>query len=259
MEDLQLNPLKGRMLCASHHSGEGHIPSSLSILDLLWCLYEHVLRLDPFDQHRDFFILSKGHASLALYSVLAEKDLIDSLALANFGAFNSQLGGHPDKSKISYVEASTGSLGHGLPIAIGVALAKRAQNLSGYTYVLVGDGECNEGTIWESALLAAHHGLSRLCCIVDFNHSTDRALGIGSLVKKFEAFDWEVEEIDGHDHSQIIAALNRFQNKKDAKPSCIVANTIKGKGLTRMENNPEWHHKAPNANELAELLQELGI
>lgn len=252
-----LNPLRGRMLRAAYDSGEGHIPSSLSILDILWCLYDQVLRIDPFDQQRDIFILSKGHASLALYSVLAEKGLIDLSALANFGKFNSELGGHPDRNKITFVEASTGSLGHGLPIAIGMALAKRAQNLSGNVYVLIGDGECNEGTIWESALLAAHHRLNNLCCIVDFNHSTDRALNVGSLVKKFEAFDWDVCEINGHDHSQITSALNQLQNK--SKPMCIVANTIKGKGLARMENNPEWHHKTPNENELTELLQELGV
>lgn len=254
-----LNSLRGNMLRASHDAGEGHIPSSLSILDILWCLYDRVLALEPFDQNRDIFILSKGHASLALYSVLAEKGFIESSALEDFGKFNSILGGHPDKSKITYVEASTGSLGHGLPIAIGMALAKKVQNLSGNVYVLVGDGECNEGTIWEGALLASHHALSKLCCIVDFNHSTDRALGMGSLVKKFEAFDWDVEEIDGHDHAQIISALNRFRDKEHIKPLCIIANTIKGKGLARMENNPEWHHKTPTVSELVELLQELGV
>ena len=258
MEYLKLNSLRGRILKASHNSGEGHIPSCLSILDLLWCLYDQVLSLDPFDQGRDIFILSKGHASLALYAVLAEKGFIESSSLVDFVRFHSQLGGHPDKNKIPYVEASTGSLGHGLPIALGIALAKRSQNLSGNTYVLVGDGECNEGTIWESALLASHHRLNRLCCIVDFNHSTDRALGIGSLVNKFEAFDWEVKEIDGHNHSQIISVLRGFRSNNNLRPLCIVANTVKGKGLTRMENNPEWHHKSPNASELEELLRELG-
>jgi transketolase len=172
--------------------------------------------------------------------------------LNTFCDVDSKLGGHPT-DKIFGVESSTGSLGHGLPIGVGMALAYRIKKYKGKVYVLVGDGEANEGTIWESALLAKHHDLNNLCCIIDFNHSTDRAVNLGNLHRKFSSFGWDVIEIDGHDHDQIKAALTY----PSTKPICIIANTIKGKGLSQIENNPEWHHKFPNETEYQNMINEL--
>src|SRR3989338_7104900 len=183
-----LKTLKQIIVTASAKSGEGHIPSAFSVLDILWVFYAKVFKFilkNPLDQRRDIFILSKGHASLGLYAVLAEKGFFPLSELENFGKFNSMLGGHPDRNKFPGIEASTGSLGHGFPISLGIAMGLKIRRNSGKVFVLIGDGECNEGTVWESALLASHHNLSNLTCVVDYNHSTDRALGIGDVAKKF--------------------------------------------------------------------------
>lgn len=239
-------------------TGEGHIPSAFSILDLLWVLYDRVLNVTPQnarDPDRDRLVLSKGHASLGLYAMLAEKGFIDTQTLNGFATFESRLGGHPDRTKVPGVEASTGSLGHGLPMAIGLALGMKIKKQSHKVYAIVGDGECNEGTIWESALLAAHHELSNLYCIVDYNHSGDRALNLGDLRKKFESFDWLAVSVNGHDQKEIYRALTQ---QSDRKPIAIIAETVKGYGSKIMENNPEWHHKAPKqGEELDRILKEL--
>ena len=258
-KDIQapINRLKRQIITATVPVEEGHIPSALSILDILWVLYSRVLHIDPNtpkSDDRDRFILSKGHGALALYAVLAERGFFPTYELERFATFNSILGGHPDRNKVPGIEASTGSLGHGFPMAVGVAMALKIQQSPYRVYTLIGDGECNEGTVWESALLAVHHKLSNLCCIVDYNHSTDRALLVGDLERKFSAFGWESCVIDGHDHEQINNAL---ASQPEDRPYVIVANTIKGYGCKRMENNPEWHHKAPSAQELAEILEEL--
>jgi transketolase len=164
------------------------------------------------------------------------------------------LGGHPDSNKLEQIIASTGSLGHGLPIAAGIAMAFKIRSLDGRIFCLVGDGECNEGTIWESALLASHHKLDNICCIIDFNHSTDRALSLGDLEKKFLAFGWHVISIDGHSHSQIADA---YSFRAIEKPVAIIANTIKGKGVAMMENEPAWHHRNPTEQELEQIQKEL--
>ncbi|OGH88692.1 MAG: transketolase [Candidatus Magasanikbacteria bacterium RIFOXYC2_FULL_42_28] len=238
-------------------SGEGHIPSALSVLDILWVLYDRVLKVDsknPRDINRDRFILSKGHASLGLYAVLARKNFFSDEVWRSFGSFDSLLGGHPDRNKVPGVEASTGSLGHGFPMAVGMALALRIKNTPARVFALIGDGEANEGTIWESSLLAAHHKLSNLCCIVDSNHSTDRALLVNNLSEKFKYFGWDTIEIDGHDHDEIYAALNTPISRE---PLAIIANTIKGHGVKMMENDPSWHHRIPSAQELGEALSSL--
>lgn len=253
----KIKEMKRSIVEMSTVSGEGHIPSAFSILDILWVLYDKILKInpqDPKDPKRDRFILSKGQASLALYSVLAEKDFFDKKELNTFGQFNSILGGHPDRNKIPGVEASTGSLGHGLSIAIGVALGLKIKKIKSRVFVLIGDGECNEGSIWESALLASHHNLSNLCCLVDYNHSTDRALLMGDLSKKFQAFGWRTFTIDGHDHRQIYKVLSKFDG---SSPVAVIANTIKGYGCKMMENNPAWHHRSPNNEELEEILKEI--
>jgi len=255
----KLHKLKETAIRAAAKAGEGHIPSALSILDILWVLYDQVLTYNPKDANdpaNDHFILSKGHASLGLYSVLAEKGLIDVKELETFGAFDSKLGGHPDRNKIPWVEASTGSLGHGFPIAVGIALGLKIQKKNNRVFAIIGDGESNEGSIWEAALLANHHSLNNLCCIVDYNHSTDRALEVGDLVKKFESFGWKAVSVDGHDQIELAKVLGK-ESQDQGKPLAVIANTIKGYGIKSMEHNPAWHHRSPSAEEIATIVKEL--
>ena len=252
-----LSKLRPHTIVAATTAGEGHISSALSILDILWVLYDLVLRIDPKDpksEGRDRFVLSKGHGSLALYAVLAEKGFFPISELEHFASFDSLLGGHPDRNKVPGVEASTGSLGHGFPISVGIALGLKIKKIDSKVFVLIGDGEANEGSVWESALLASHHNLSNLCCIVDYNHSTDRALKVGDMVSKFKAFGWESFSINGHDHDEIYSALSCPHN---LAPLAIVAETVKGFGCKMMENNPEWHHKSPRKEDLPAILEQL--
>jgi transketolase len=249
--------IKRKIIEIATKSQEGHIASAFSILDILWVLYDKVLNISPetVDRpERDILVLSKGHSSIGLYAVLAEKGFIKRKIFETFAQFESVLGGHPDRTKIPGIEASTGSLGHGFPMAVGIALAKKIRKQKGKVYAIVGDGECNEGTIWESALLAAYYKLKNLYCVVDYNHSNDRSLVLGNLKAKFESFGWRTVAIDGHSHKEIYKALT--QKSKD-KPIAIIAETIKGKGVKRMEHNPEWHHKAPKPEELKIILKEL--
>ncbi len=250
--------LRKAIVRAGYLSGEGHIPSALSVLDILWVLYHRIMHIDPShpdDPGRDIFVLSKGHASLGLYAVLAERGFFPRSELDGFCAYGSPLGGHPHWKKVPGVEASTGSLGHGFPMSVGVALGLKIKGLRNRVFCLAGDGECNEGTIWESALLAAHHGLDRLCAIVDYNHSTDRALQLGDLARKFEAFGWEARVINGHCHSEVEMAL---REPVPGRPLVVIAETVKGRGCKVMENNPAWHHKAPTAEEYRLIMEELG-
>jgi transketolase len=254
-----LNKMKRSIVIAAANAGEGHIASAFSILDILWVLYDQVLNLHSIQSKnldRDRFVLSKGHACLGLYAVLAKKGFFSLLELENtFCKFSSIFGGHPNCNKVPGVEASTGSLGHGLPFALGIALGYKIKSIPQRVFTLIGDGECNEGTIWESVLLAAHHNLNNLCCIIDYNHSTDRALLLNDIARKFESFDWATIIINGHDHKEI---LNALQKTDSQKPTAIIANTIKGFGCSRMENDPAWHHRVPTKEELIEVLIELG-
>jgi transketolase len=220
--------LKQQIVQAAYDAGEGHIPSALSIVDIVSVLYDKILGPD------DRFILSKGHGSLALYVVLFTKGMISKEQLITFGKYGSILGGHPDRNKVPGVVASTGSLGHGLPIAVGIALAKKIKGEPGRVYCLVGDGECNEGSIWEAAMLAVHHKLYNLTVVVDYNHSTDRALYLGDIADKFRAFGFG----------------------GPSSPVADIVNTAKGNGCARMAD-PAWHHRIPNATELVEILKEL--
>jgi len=251
-----INRLKKEIVVATMRASEGHIPSAFSILDILWVLYSRVLHIDPNNprsDNRDRFILSKGHGALALYALLAERGFFPTFELERFATFNSILGGHPDCNKVPGVEASTGSLGHGLPMGVGMAMGMRIRGVNSNVYVLVGDAECNEGSIWESALLAKHHRLSNLTCIVDYNHSTDRALLLGDIAAKFSSFGWFASTIDGHNHGAIYDALIK---RKTDRPTAIIAETVKGYGCKRMENNPAWHHGAPTHEELSSILEE---
>ena len=222
-----------KILKTAKNGGEGHVPSSLSILNILEVLYAHYIKKNGHNR----FILSKGHGCISLYAILEKYKFIKNID--TFCKFNSNFGGHPDSNKINGVETSTGSLGHGFPFSIGLAMAKKIKNEQGKIITLIGDGECNEGTIWESCLLASHHNLDNLICIIDHNRSTNRALKVDDLNKKFLSFGWQTLSIDGHNKNQIYRALK----KQKRKPLAIIANTIKGKGIKFMENNPEWHHK----------------
>jgi transketolase len=242
--------MKKYILEAAFHGQEGHIPSAFSILDIIYVLYHEFITNQ---ESNNKFVLSKGHGCLALYAALVNFNYIPESELLSFGSFSGKLGGHPDKTKVSGVEASTGSLGHGLPIAVGMAWSRKLQGTNGKIFVLIGDGEANEGSIWESALLASEHNLNNLVCVIDFNNSTDRAIKIDPLGSKFESFGWEVLEIDGHSQTEISAAL-KFNSKK---PLCLIAKTIKGNGIPEMVDNPAWHHSKLTLNKYKELVDNL--
>ena len=213
---LETKTLIKRILEIAYRDGMGHIPSALSILDIVWCLYDKVMTKD------DQFILSKGHGCMALYAVLEAKGLLD---------WSKPLQGHPKRG--GDILASTGSLGHGLPMAIGLAKAKKIKGETGRVFCLIGDGECNEGSVWECALLAAHHKLDNLVVVVDQNYSSDRALDMGSIVNKFEAFEWHSYDVIGH---------KNFDWYFDEKPSAIVFHNTKGHGIPFMQEN-SWHNR----------------
>lgn len=217
-----MDTLRKRILEVALRDGMGHIPSALSIVDIIWYLYDKQMG------ENDQFILSKGHGVMALYAVLEAKGLID---------WSTKLMGHPKRG--GAILASTGSLGHGFPMAVGLALAKKLKGDEGKVYCLVGDGECNEGTIWESALIASHHKLDNLVVIVDYNKSGERAVSVGSLSEKFHAFGFSTWDIYGHSTKDMDLA---FATQTE-KPLCIVASCVKGKGVGFMQNNPEWHNK----------------
>ncbi|MDC0236154.1 transketolase [Candidatus Pelagibacter sp.] len=234
--------LISRIAELSFNAKEGHVPSALSILDIIWVIYNKVLNVKLIksqSENRDFFILSKGHGCLAQYVVLEQKGIVSKKDLNSFCKYKSNFGGHPDSKKIKGVECSTGSLGHGFPFAAGVAYGNKLLNKKSKIIALIGDGECNEGSVWETCMIASHHNLNNLICIIDKNKSTDRALKIDNLNLKFKSFGWNTISIDGHSHKDIYKAVNI----KSEKPLAIIANTVKGKGINFMENNPEWHHK----------------
>lgn len=221
---------------------EGHIASALSILDFLYELYFNKLT------DNDKFVLSKGHASLALYSVFLDKGYITEDQFYSFGQKDSILGGHPSSKKINEILLSTGSLGHGLPFCIGLAMAKKIKKEDGYIYCLIGDGEANEGTTWESALAASTYKLDNLVCIMDFNKSGERAIKLNSCENKFTSFGWNSFTVNnGNDPKEINETFDKII--KNEKPTFIQLNTIKGYGIPIMENNPEWHHKQPTTQE----------
>ena len=240
----------------SEKAQEGHVPSALSILDIVWVIYNNFLDINLIKKKsfkRDFFILSKGHGCLAQYVVLERKNFFGKKLLNSFCKYQSKFGGHPDSNKINGVECSTGSLGHGFPFAAGIAYGNKLKKIKSKVIALIGDGECNEGSVWETCLIASHQKLKNLICIVDKNNSTDRALKIDSIKKKFLAFGWDAIEINGHSENQIFNALS----KKSKKPLAIIAHTTKGKGIKFMENNPEWHHKSINTDLLKKIKLDL--
>ena len=230
-------------------SRRGHIASALSILEIVRVLYDSVLRVDPANpswKDRDRFILSKGHGCMALYLLLAERGFFPYDELFRFTKFDSILGSHPDLEKVPGCEASTGSLGHGLPIGVGLALAARLEKASWRVFVLVGDGECQEGTTWEAAVVASKHRLDHLAVLVDSNKmqcfSTVREVGdLEPFADKWRAFGFAVREVDGHDPVALLEALEALPYEA-GRPSCLICHTVKGKGVLRMEGSPAWHH-----------------
>ncbi len=243
----------------------GHPGGDLSAADILAALYTGVLRFDP--RHpawpdRDRFILSKGHCSAALYSTLAYAGFFPPERLAEYMKPLSPLNGHPDRNKVPGVEANTGPLGHGLPIAVGAAKAAKIKGAAWRTFVLTGDGELQEGSNWEAAMTAAHFGLDNLTVIVDRNRlqqgdETENTVGLEPLPDRWRAFGWAVRDVDGHDLDALVRTFcsTPFET---GRPNCVIAHTRKGCGVSFMENRVEWHHRIPTAQELAAALDELG-
>jgi transketolase len=242
----------------------GHIGGDFSVADILTTLFFGVLKLDPNNPdwaERDRFILSKGHCSAALYSVLAMRGFFEIDLLKTFMAPLSVLNGHPNRREISGVEANTGPLGHGLPIGVGCAIAARLAEADRRVFVVLGDGELQEGSNWEAAMAAGHRGLSNLTAIVDRNRlqqgagpeDTNR---LEPLADKWRSFGWDVQEVDGHDHGALYDTLSK---RGGSHPRCVVARTIKGKGVSFIENRVEWHHKVPSLEQVQLALKELAI
>ena len=237
------------IVTAAHSAKHGHIPSALSIVEIMQS-YHNVETQD------DVMILSKGHGCLALYSLLVIQGHVDKKELLTFGKKGSRLGGHPDRNKLDKIYASTGALGHGFPIAVGAAMARKILKKDGRVFCVIGDGEANEGTIWESCMVASKNKLNNLVCIVDNNNSQIRSLPVEDLGKKFQSFGWEVWDIDGHDIEMISRAITDCN--PDEKPTAVIANTIKGKGIKDIENDMfAWHHRAPTNEELERFCEEI--
>ncbi len=261
------NEIRFSAMTMTHHSKLGHTGGDLSASDILAALYlGGVLRVDPTVpdwSQRDRFIMSKGHCSGAFYSALAFSGFFPRSILKTYMDPLSMLNGHPDRNKLPGVEANTGPLGHGLPIAVGCALAARMRGESWRTYVLTGDGELNEGSNWEAAMTAHQYGLDSLVVMVDLNRIqqgdfTEKIIRMDPMGAKWEAFGFAVEEVNGHDPAALLDCFARLPFEP-GKPNCILANTIKGKGISFAENNPAWHHGVPTSEQLAQAAQELGV
>ena len=248
-----------------HTSKSGHPGGSLSAVEILTALYFDEMNIDINDckmEDRDRFVLSKGHAAPVLYATLANKGYFDKEELNGLRKINRMLQGHPDMKGTPGVEMSTGSLGQGFSVACGMAMASKLDNAPWRVYTLLGDGEVQEGIIWEAAMSAAHYKLDNMVAFLDYNGlqidgKTEDVMNIGPIVDKFKAFGWNVIEIDGHDFDQIFAALD-MAKETVGKPTIIIAKTIKGKGISFMENEAMWHGTAPSDSDLERALLDLG-
>lgn len=242
----------------------GHPGGSLGAADILTYLYFNVMDITPENAgsiERDRFVLSKGHASPLLYAVLAEKGIIPKEELMTFRLLHTRLQGHPDLNELDGIDMTTGSLGQGLSAAVGMCLANKLDHNDHRVYCLIGDGEAEEGQIWEAAMAAAHYKCDNLCAIIDYNGlqidgRVEDVIGPAPFDTKFEAFGWHAINIDGHDFSQLEKAFAEAKTVK-GKPTCIIAKTIKGKGVSFMENVADWHGKAPNAEQTVIALKDL--
>jgi transketolase len=253
-------------IASIYHAGSGHPGGALSCADLLACLFGAELNFWPNavdDPARDRFVLSKGHAAPALYAVGAHYGFCDARAALTLRKLNSPFQGHPHVLDLPWVETSTGSLGQGFSVAVGMAMGLKLQNSTARVYALLGDGELQEGEVWEAAMCAAHHGLDNLCVIVDYNklqsdNRNSAIMRLEPLAAKWRAFDWAIAEIDGHDIHEILSTFHRA-GITEGRPSVIIAHTIKGKGVTYMEDVAAWHGSVKLTRDQAEeALQSLG-
>ena len=255
------------ILETTHHAGCGHTGGSLSEADILTALYYHIMNIDPRDPRnpeRDRFILSKGHATPGFYTTLAHRGFFDRKELKTFDELGSILQGHPDMHKTPGVDISTGSLGQGLSLGIGMRLEGQRRNRPYRVFVLMGDGESQEGQVWEAALYAGARKVKNLIAITDYNKvqlaaPVDQTLSLEPLGDKWRAFGWTVLECDGHDMETLVATLEEACEKAEKGPVMIIAHTVKGKGVSFMEGDFRWHGKAPDDREYADALKELEI
>ena len=258
--------IRAQVLKMTHRAKSSHVGSSLSIADLLAVLYGNILNINPKEPNwaeRDRLILSKGHACAGLYAVLAEVGYFPLENLESYYQNGSYLAGHITHTAVPGVEVSTGSLGHGLSIACGMALAGKQDGKDYRVFTILSDGECDEGSIWEAVLFAPHHRLDNLIAIVDYNKiqsigRVEEVLDLEPFSDKWKAFGWAVSEIDGHNFEEIQKTLGRVPFKS-GRPSCIIAHTIKGKGVSFMEDKLAWHYQQPDAEQLKLALMELGL
>ncbi|MDA0336949.1 MAG: transketolase [bacterium] len=264
--------LRRHVVESVHHAGAGHLGGPMSAAEILIALYFEVMNIDPAkprDPNRDRFILSKGHCSIGLYAALALRGYFPEAELLTFDAIDSRLQGHPDMAVLPGLDMSTGSLGQGLSPGIGMALAARLQKQDYHTWVVVGDGDSQEGQIWEAAFIAARYGLGNLTCILDWNGlqqfgwptkagygSDDRLAPQENPAARWQSFGWRTEEIDGHDLVQVIAACNEARSASDA-PTLIIAKTVKGKGISYMEGDYSWHSRPVTEDNLRVARAEL--
>ena len=258
--------IRGRLVQMSHKEQTPHLASSLSCVDILVAAYWGALAIDadqPHDPLRDRLILSKGHAATTLYAALQARGFFSEETLDSYGTHGSILAEHPSPNSAPGIEAGTGSLGHGLPIGLGMAVAGRIQNQPYRVCVVMSDGECNEGSVWEAAMLAPAQKLERLVAVVDYNkwQATGRSnevMALEPLVDKFTAFGWSAYETDGHDIAGLVDLLRNVPDGS-GKPVAIVAHTVKGKGVSFMEDDNNWHYRIPTEAEVASAHKELGL
>lgn len=260
---MQLNNIRHSVLHMVHYSKSSHVGACLSMVDILFTLYFRILNIDPqnpLKADRDKFILSKGHGSAALYATLAERGYYPKSHLDLFYVDGGMLPGHLDMEAVPGVEASVGSLGHGLSIGVGMAISNRQTGNPGRIYVLLGDGECNEGSVWEAVMLAATLKLTNLTVIVDYNKiqsfgRTNEVIDQTNMAERWSAFGWHAMEVNGHQIAELETSFHAVSNL----PKVIIAHTVKGKGVSFMEDRLEWHYKSPNDEQFAQALLELGV
>lgn len=263
--DVMARRIRSQVIEMSHRARTPHLGSSLSCVDILVTLYSGILNVDPAhprDPARDRFILSKGHAATTLYAVLADRGFFSSDLISTYAEPGSALAEHPSPGCAPGVEAATGSLGHGLSLGAGMALSAKILGREYRAFVLLSDGECNEGTVWEAAMFSPKHGLDRLIAIVDFNkwQATGRSrdiMAIEPLREKWEAFGWSAREVDGHDLNALWNVLHRAPDGS-GKPMAVIAHTVKGRGVSFMEDDNNWHYRIPDVGEVRAAKQELG-
>ncbi len=270
LEELELlsRRIRGWLVRITNKKSTAHLASALSCVDILVAAYwgKDTLEINPSkpdDPLRDRIILSKGHAIGALYAVLAYRGFFDESLLETWNEDGGSLPEHPAPGCVPGLELATGSLGHGLPCGLGMALALGIQNADSKVLVVLSDGECNEGTVWEAAMMAPAQGVDNLAVIVDYNKwqatgRSNKVMALQPLAAKWDAFGWNVREVDGHDHAALLEAIC-WAYEKDGKPSAIIAHTIKGKGVSFMEDDNNWHYRAPTEEEVVLAHKELGL